>query len=391
MYPDLSYIVHAITGIGPDNGLSIVKTFGLLLILAFLASAYVLRLEFKRKEKEGILKSLKEQIVVGKKATPLEITVNALIGFVLGFKLLYIFQHFGEFRVDTAGVLLSGQGSWIGGILGAVLLGAWKWYENHRTALDKPQTKTIDVHPYQRVGDITVVAAISGIIGAKLAAVFESTENFQAFLADPIHQLLSGSGLAIYGGLIVAFVVVFFYVKRRGIPPIQMMDAVAPALIVGYGVGRIGCQLSGDGDWGIVNTAPAPSWWIFPDSWWATTYPHNVLHDGVPIEGCTWDYCNQLAQPVFPTPIYEILMSAVIFGILWSLRKRISIPGILFFIYVVLIAIERYLIEKIRVNPDIEFLGMSATQAEYISVLLFVVGLAGIGTLLYRNRYSSKT
>lgn len=385
MYPDLSYIVHALVGIEPDNALSIVKTFGLMLIVAFIASAYVLRLELKRKENEGILTSVKQQVTVGKRATPLEVIGNAVIGFILGFKLIYIIQHFQEFQADTAGVLLSSKGSLLGGIIGAAILGFWKWYDGARNALPKPKTQTVEVWPHQRVGDITIVAAISGIAGAKIAAIFESTENFQAFLADPLRQLLSGSGLAIYGGLILAFVVVYYYVQRRGIPPIQMMDAVAPALIVGYGVGRIGCHLSGDGDWGIENTSAAPSWWFLPDSWWANSYSHNVLNEGMPIEGCTWEYCSALSPPVYPTPIYEVFMSLAIFLILWSLRKRIKIPGMLFFLYLVLVSIERFFIEKIRVNPDIEFLGIKASQAEYVSVLLFIVGIIGLGILYFRN------
>ena len=388
MYPDLSYIVHALIGTEPDNALSVVKTFGLMLIMAFIASAYVLRLELKRKEKEGILKPMKQDIIVGKKATPMEIGGNALLGFILGFKLVYIMANFPEFQADTAGVLLSGKGSVVGGLVGAALFGAWKWWDSNRNALDKPVKKTVKIFPHQRVGDITIVAAISGIIGSKLAALFESTENLKAFLADPIGQLLSGSGLAIYGGLIVAFIVVYRYVTKRGMPGIHMMDAVAPSLITGYGVGRLGCQLSGDGDWGIVASQPAPSWWIFPDSWWAYDYPHNVLKDGLPIEGCSWEYCNALAEPVYPTPIYEVFLSFVILAILWGLRKRLKIPGMLFFVYVLLVAIERYFIEKIRVNPDIEFLGFQASQAEYISVILFLVGIGGI-VYLYRKNHSS--
>ncbi|MBK8832882.1 MAG: prolipoprotein diacylglyceryl transferase [Saprospiraceae bacterium] len=118
--------------------------------------------------------------------------------------------------------------------------------------------------PHHRIGDITILAAISGIIGARLFSIIESEENIKAFIKDPLDQLLSGSGLAIYGGLILAFITVYWYIYRKGMKPIHVMDAVAPALIMGYGVGRLGCQFSGDGDWGIVNTAPAPGWWFLP-------------------------------------------------------------------------------------------------------------------------------
>ncbi|RLD21995.1 MAG: hypothetical protein DRI69_02540 [Bacteroidetes bacterium] len=378
MYPDLSYLVHALTGIEPDNGLSIVKTFGLMLIMSFLAGAFFLRLELKRREEEGQLKASPERIVEGQAATPVEIGTNAMLGFVLGFKIVYIFGHFQEFQSDTAGVILSSLGSVPAGLAGAALLGFWKYWDSKKHQLAKPIVKTVMVSPYQRVGDIIIIAAISGILGAKLAAMFESIDHIKAFVADPIGQLLSGSGLAIYGGLILAFTVVFLYIRKKGMHPRHTMDACAPAIMAGYGVGRIGCQLSGDGDWGIVNTMPPPSWWFLPDSLWAHHYPHNVLNEGVKIADCTWNYCSQLSQPVFPTPIYETILAFIIVGILWALRKRIRIPGMLFFIYVLLTAIERFYIEKIRVNPDIEIMGFQASQAEYVSVLLFIVGIAGL-------------
>ncbi|MDX1478785.1 MAG: prolipoprotein diacylglyceryl transferase [Saprospiraceae bacterium] len=386
MYPDLSYILHALIGTAPDNALSIVKTFGLFLIISFLASAWFLRLELRRKEREGLLQPSKEKITEGQPATMSQIILNAVLGFVLGFKLAYIAGNFNAFREDAAGVLLSGQGSLGAGLLGAALLGFWKYWDSHRKKLEKPVTRTITVWPHQRVGDITIVAAISGVVGAKLATIFESADLFNRFLADPVNFLLSGSGLAIYGGLIVAFVTVLWYIKKKGIAPLHMMDAVAPALMVGYGVGRIGCQLSGDGDWGIVNTAQPPSWWFLPDRWWAFDYPHNVLREGIPIDGCTWDYCQRLAEPVFPTPVYETIVAFIIVGILWALRKRIKVPGALFFIYVLFTAVERYFIEKIRVNPDIEFLGMKGSQAEYVSVILFLVGIGGLYWVWRRHR-----
>lgn len=378
MFPDLSYILHAILGTDPDNALSVVKTFGLFLILSFLASAFVLRLEMRRKEKEGLMKPMKETVVTGRPATPFEIGSNAILGFLLGFKLPYLFTHFDAFREDAAGVLLSTQGTLVWGIIGAAALGFLKYWEFNKKKTPKPVTRSIEVWPHQRIGDITVLAAISGIVGAKLAAPFESAESMRAFLRDPLEQLLSGSGLAIYGGLIVAFVVVLWYIRKKQIPALHMMDAVAPALMVGYAVGRIGCQLSGDGDWGIVNTLPVPAWWILPDWMWAFDYPHNVLNEGIPVEGCTWQYCSKLAQPVFPTPVYETIAAFGIAGILWMLRKKIKVAGVLFFIYVIFTGIERYLIEKIRVNPDIDILGIKATQAEYISVLLFVIGILGL-------------
>jgi phosphatidylglycerol:prolipoprotein diacylglycerol transferase len=378
MYPDLSYLFHDVLGTAPDNWLSVFKTFGVFLILAFIASAYVLNLELKRKEKEGLLHGFTEKERIGFPATWQEIATNALFGFIIGFKLPYIAQHFEEFRPDPASIILSGKGTWLWGIVAAAVFGFFKYWDTNKRVLAKPLIKEVKVLPHHRIGDITILAAISGIIGARLFSIIESEENIKAFIKDPLDQLLSGSGLAIYGGLILAFMTVYWYVYRKGMKPIHVMDAVAPALIVGYGVGRLGCQFSGDGDWGIVNPAPTPSWWFLPDWAWAYTYPHNVLNDGVQIEGCVWDYCRQLGEAVYPTPLYETFFSLVIFGILWALRKRFKVAGMVFFLYVLLNGIERFFIEKIRTNPDINILGMKATQAEYVAGLLIIIGLVGM-------------
>lgn len=386
MYPDLSYFFHDLLGTPPDNWLGVFKTFGVFLILAFLASAYVLNLELKRKEKEGLLHGSTEKERTGFPATWQEIALNALFGFVIGFKLPYIVQHFEEFRPDPASIVLSGKGTWLWGIVAAAVFGYFKYYDHKKRQLSKPQIKDVLVMPHDRIGDITILAAISGIIGARLFSIIESEENIQAFIKDPLDQLLSGSGLAIYGGLILAFMAVYYYVQKKGIKPIHVMDAVAPALIIGYAVGRLGCQFSGDGDWGITNLNAVPGWWIFPDWAWSYTYPHNVLNDGVLIEGCQWEYCRQLENGVYPTPIYETFFSLVIFAILWIMRKRFKIAGMLFFLYVLLNGIERFFIEKIRTNPDISLLGMEATQAEYVAGLLILLGLGGMGFLYAKKQ-----
>ncbi len=359
-----------------------------MLALAFLASSYVFGLELKRKEKQGLLKPVKESVKVGYAATPMEILMNTILGFFIGFKVVYLAQHFQEIGEDVFGFIASGTGSWPGGLIGAVLFGFLQWWGKEKEKLDKPGVKEMQIYPHDRNADITIRAAISGILGAKLFAIFESTENIQAFFRDPINQFFSGSGLAIYGGLIVAFAYVFWYVKKKGMKPIHVMDAAAPAMIMGYAVGRIGCQLAGDGDWGIVNALAQPSWWFLPDWMWAYDFPHNVLNQGVLIEGCEGPYCHKLAEAVYPTPFYEVMASLLIFAILWSLRKRIKIPGMLFFIYVILNGFERFWIEKIRVNDEIPFLGMHPSQAEIISTLLFFVGIGGCAFLYWKHRQS---
>ena len=383
MFPDLSYIFHYFFGTPPDNALAIVKTFGLFLAIAILSAAWLLEKELRRKEREGLLKPVKEKITVGEGPQTGEILTNALVGFLVGFKLVFIMGAFDLFRMDPAGILFSGQGSLPGGFIGGILAGGYRYWYKSRHKLPKPEIRTVEVYPHQRIGDITILSAVSGVIGAKL---FDALEHMDQLLSDPIGTLFSGGGLAIYGGLIVAFIVMYIYFKKKGIQPIHVMDAVAPALIIAYGIGRIGCQLSGDGDWGIVNAAAIPSWWFFPDWLWAFDYPHNVLNEGVRIEGCEWAYCSRLAEPVYPTPVYETLLAFVIGGILWILRKRMQIAGMLFFTYLVFNGAERFLIEKIRVNIRYDWGALQPTQAEIISTTLVIIGISGLIILWRRHR-----
>ena len=385
MYPDLSYLFHDLFGTPYDNWTSVFKTFGLLLALAFLASAYVLKLELMRKEKEGILKPT---VIKEKKKDSnnlVTLVINFVIGFIIGFKFIFILSDFEVFKHDPAGTLFSKQGNWLGGIIIGLLYLAYTYWDLKKQKESSLKETEKIIHPYQRTGDITIIAALSGLVGARL---FSILENLDTFWDNPLEQLLSGSGLTIYGGLILAFIVVYFYVKKKGIPPIQMMDMAALAIIMGYAVGRLGCQFSGDGDWGIVNNIPKPSWFILPDWLWSFNYPHNVAQQGVLIEGCQAEYCRQLVPGVFPTPLYETIVSLIIFFFLWSIRKKIKIAGMLFFIYLVLQGIERFLVEAIRVNPRYNYFGFNWSQAQYISIGIFLAGIAGIAYLYYKNKNS---
>ncbi len=377
MYPDLSYILHALIGTEPDNAFSIVKTFGLFLLFTFVVAAYIVNLEIKRKEGLGLLKPQQKKITIGEAPQLKDFISPAIMGFLVGFKFLYIYNNFSEFQTDAAAVILSSKGSFIGGLLFMALNVGWKYYEINKEKLATPKVLSLDVWPHEKVGDFTIIAAISGVVGAKLFAIFETVDNLERFW----EQLFSGAGMAIYGGLIVAFVACYLYWKAQKVNPIYIMDAVAPALMIGYGVGRIGCQLSGDGDWGIDNLAAMPSWWFFPDWLWAYDYPQNVLNKGVAIEGCEYLYCSKLVNPVWPTPIYETTLSFAFGAILWSIRKSIQIPGILFCIYLIMNGVERFFVEKIRVNDKLIDGVITATQAEIIAISLVLIGIIGIFTL----------
>lgn len=374
MYPNLSYLVHALTGWGPDNFLSVIQTFGLFLAIAFLVSAWFLSRELKRKGDEGLFQPVKETTIVGGPPSWTDVIWNAVFGFAIGFKGIYAWQNAAAFQDDAASVILSAQGSMIGGLIGMLLFGGWKYWLRIQNN-GKGEQKTVVIWPHERVWDIAMIAGISGVGGSKLFSILEDPA---ALAADPMGQIFSGSGLNIFGGLIMGFIGVYSYIRWKKIPGLHLIDSAAPALIVGYAVGRVGCQLSGDGDWGIPNPHPIPDWWFLPDWIWAFDFPHNVIHQGVPIDGCTWKFCEHLPEMVYPTAFYETILGLIILGILWILRKRIHFAGVLFFVYVLLIAIERFFIEKIRVNQKFDVLGWQATQAEVIAVILFFVGIAGI-------------
>ncbi|CAI8354932.1 MAG: Prolipoprotein diacylglyceryl transferase [Bacteroidetes bacterium MED-G17] len=161
----------------------------------------------------------------------------------------------------------------------------------------------------------------------------------------------------------------------------------------------MGCHTSGDGDWGIVNTQDKPDWlsWL-PDNLWSYNYPNNVLKKCNPYQGeeyfqhiCDFSETPYLIAPVYPTALYEVLMAIGIFAFLWFIRKKINTAGIIFFIYLFFNGLERFLIEKIRVNSTYDLLGMKITQAEIISFGLMLTALGGVLSLMLRRSKKSST
>ena len=372
MFPTLGHLLSYFTGNHITLGF---PTFGLLVALSFIAAAGVLMLELKRKEKAGLFKSWKEKFTVGEKPTILETLGNAVFGFLLGYKIVYAFQNGSAFTENPANIIISTDGNIIGGIVAALVYAGFSYYQKNKAALAQPLVKEEEVHPYQLVSTITNIAAISGIIGAK---IFHNLENWSDFVADPIGALTSFSGLTFFGGLIFGAGAVVWYVRKKGMNPLSVADSVAPGLILAYALGRMGCQLSGDGDWGIANTNPKPGWlnWL-PDWMWSFNYPHNVSGEGVHIPGCVGEYCSVLPVPVYPTPIYETIMGLLIFVFLWSIRKKIDKPGMMISAYLLLAGIERFFIEQIRVNTEYNILG-GITQAEIIATILIILGATGL-------------
>lgn len=384
MYPTLYDMFLDLFGLSIPF-LRVVQSFGFFVAISFVLAYITMSSELKRKEKLGLIKSQKVKTLMGKPYAKQEYVVSALMGFLLGYKIVPVLI-FSSNMDDPRSFLLSTEGYPILGFALAVAMVLYKRYEDKKQQLHPPVEKDITVRPHHHMSNLTMVAAITGLLGAK---IFHNLENWSYFISNPIDALFSFSGLTFFGGLICGGAGVLWYANKKGIKPLHMLDVGAPAMMLAYASGRIGCHVSGDGDWGIVNTADKPSWlsWA-PDWFWAYNYPNNVNQQCNPyVEGsaeyienrfCNFEETPYLIANVFPTPLYEILVCGLFFGLLWFLRKRINIPGMLFGIYMILAGFERFWIEKIRVNTLIDFLGMQVTQAEIISTLMMLLGIAMI-------------
>jgi phosphatidylglycerol:prolipoprotein diacylglycerol transferase len=192
--------------------------------------------------------------------------------------------------------------------------------------------------------DLILYAYVGGLLGARLFLVFT---HWDLFVDDPFTFLLSGSGWVFYGGLIGGALAVCLGVWRLGIPLDAVADAAGPAIAIGQAVGRLGCQLAGDGDYGIPSTLP-----------WAMSYPDGVV---------------PTTERVHPTPIYESALYFAIFAYLWR-RRGTFLPGEPVGIYLILASAARFLVEFVRLNTVYAW---GLTVAQWTSLALIAVG-AGI-------------
>lgn len=196
---------------------------------------------------------------------------------------------------------------------------------------------------------LVAIPALCGIAGAKLYHVLETPH---LLLADPIGQIFTPYGLAWFGGLIAGIAAFIYMAHKERIPILRMFDIASPAVALGYGIGRIGCLLSGDGDYGKPTSLP-----------WGMSFPHGIV---------------PTTQRVHPTPIYELIVAILIFYWLWRMGKpdkeTLARPaGIIFAAYLIATGIARFLVELIRINPR-SFFGLTNAQAaSLVSICLGVV------------------
>ncbi|HEY2536265.1 MAG TPA: prolipoprotein diacylglyceryl transferase family protein [Solirubrobacteraceae bacterium] len=193
--------------------------------------------------------------------------------------------------------------------------------------------------------ELVFAALLGGVIGAR---GYFLIQNYSSVQHNLLGSIFSGSGLVWYGGAIGGAIGVLLWMRWRDAIELRMFDMTATALALGYGIGRIGCQVSGDGDYGIRSSLP-----------WAMGYPHGTVPTppGVRVQ---------------PTPIYETVAMCLLAYFLWQLRDRVR-PGVVFALYLVLSGLERLLVEFIRRNAEV-WAGLTAPQLE--SIGLMIVGLA---------------
>ncbi len=215
---------------------------------------------------------------------------------------------------------------------------------------------------------IVIAAAVMGLVGSRLYAILD---DLPTYLADPKTMIFSGSGFVFYGGMIGGIFGAYLVSRWYRIGFGATMDMCAPALAIGQAIGRMGCQLAGDGDWGLPSTVP-----------WAMAYPRAIV-------GWNSDTVLKLDEHyrlvsgyfpgvrVHPAPVYETILYLGVFTILWSMRKTSHPAGRLLYWYLVLAGSARFLVEFWRINPRVFYM---FSEAQLIALAMVVLG--GVALLL---------
>ena len=361
------------------------NTYGFFVALAFLFAALVLRQELKRREQLNLLIGYPREVLVGAGPNWTQLLINGAISFFFGYKIIGAFTNMDQAAIDQMAYLQSSNGSFIGGLAAMILSILPAYRKAKKEKLPEPERRWVDYMPHEQIGEMVVIAAIFGILGAKIFDFLQPDriqdffKNVTALLSNPA---LFVSGLTVYGGLIFGGLAILVFAYRRKIHVAHLFDALGLSFLLAQGIGRLGCHFSGDGDWGIVNSNARPGW--IPESFWSNTYAHNVINAGESIPGCSGQYCYELSAGVYPTSIYEFFLFLGGFLLLFFLRKKLTHkPGVLFAGFLIFAGVERFLIEGIRVTSTASMLGL--TQAQMISLAMIV---GGIGLMGFKFRKS---
>jgi phosphatidylglycerol:prolipoprotein diacylglycerol transferase len=195
-------------------------------------------------------------------------------------------------------------------------------------------------------------AAVGGLGGSRLLSI---AEDWQGFVAHPLAFIFTGAGFVFYGGLLGGFLTVSIFIRSHGLSWLRVSDSIAPGLAIGQAIGRIGCLLAGDGDWGMPTTLP-----------WGMRYPNAI------IGWESWIRANGLLLDVrvHPAPIYETLGYGAAFFVLWSMRRSQQADGMILWWYLLLSGTVRFLVEFVRINPKV---ALGLTEAQWISLALIAI------------------
>ena len=385
-YATIPEFINSILGVNiPDIP---INTYGFFVAMGFMVAAIVASKELKRRGELGMIEDIPSTEISGAKPNWKDFIFPVLMSYFVGMKVVGALIHDSSLLTQgqqTVSYLFSGEGYHIYGAILAAIAAAYTYYSINKEALPEPKIEEVNIKPQDLIGELVFVAALFGVIGASVFELIQPNSDMTLLelFSDPMNFL---SGLTIYGGLTFGIIGVSIYSWYRKLKPFVLFDSIAPGFILAMAFGRMGCHFSGDGDWGIANTTPAPSW--LPEYFWSNNYAHNVIGEGEKIAGCVGKYCSQLVPGVYPTAIYEILMFLVLFAIMWSIRKKVTaMPGFMFMFLFVVSGIERFPIEMIRVTERFPAF-FNLTQAQIISVCMVIVGTAGMVYLYLKQKPS---
>jgi phosphatidylglycerol---prolipoprotein diacylglyceryl transferase len=357
MYPDLSYLLSDMFHTPIDNWASTFKTYGSSLVITFLVCSLLLRGELLRREKIGKIR----QVIITPWAIKIENFLIIVLSTLLGYKIIYLALYYKDLNFDIREAIFSLEGN----VIGASLMFLVSFFIVHFSKIEAKNNQDTVISFHRLSIKMNIFIILTGFLGMKLFGIIENNIFGKTFF-----EILNKSQTNFYGGLVGGLLAGYIFCRACKVSFDNLLDAIAPIMMLGYAMGRIGCHLSGDGCWGIENHLSKPNWLIIPNWLWSNSYPHNILDKGVKMTNFEGRHAMILENLVYPTSLYEAIFGIISFLILWKLKKIITKPYYLFLLFALLMGIERFFIEFIRINPKYSFSGLYLSQAQYISLFL---------------------